>query len=126
MIDFAQRLYIGMSDKKWIASDMPGQAVEHARRAMEFSERHPGRVIDVHYADLIRDPLETMRALYAALGDEFTAEAGHGMRSWLADNPQAKFGKHEYRLSEFGLDADELRPRFGDYLDRYNVEPEGH
>jgi len=126
MIDFAQQLYIGKSDKKWIASDMPGQAVEHARRATEFSERHPGRVIDVHYADLIRDPIETMRSLYAALGDEFTAEAEHGMRSWLADNPHGKFGKHEYNLAEFGLGTDELKRRFGDYLGRYKVEPEGY
>ena len=126
MLDFAERLYLGKSDKEWIAFDMPDQAVEHARRAMDFSQRHPGRVIDVHYADIMREPIETMRSLYAALGDQFTPEAEHGMRSWLADNPQGKFGAHDYNLDEFGLDAAELRGRFGEYLDRYGVEPEGY
>jgi len=125
MLEFAERLYVGKSDKEWISFDMPDQAVEHARRAMDFSRRHPGRVIDVHYAEIMREPIETMRSLYAALGDEFTPEAEHGMRSWLADNPQGKFGAHDYNLGEFGLDAADLRGRFSDYLDRYNVEPEG-
>ena len=75
---------------------------------------------------IMREPIETMRSLYAALGDQFTPEAEHGMRSWLADNPQGKFGAHDYNLDEFGLDAAELRGRFGDYLDRYGVEPEGY
>lgn len=26
------------------------------------------------------------------------------MCAWLADNPQDKFGKHEYRLAEYGID----------------------
>ena len=30
-------------------------------------------------------------------------EAENGMRTWLADNPQDKFGKHEYKLAQFGL-----------------------
>ena len=46
-----------------------------------------------------------MRTLYAALGDEFTPEAEAGMRAWLADNPQGKFGRHEYKLAEYGLNG---------------------
>ena len=33
------------------------------------------RIIDVHYADLVRDPMGAMRNLYKALGDAFTPEA---------------------------------------------------
>jgi len=125
MIDHAHQLYVGRSDREWIADNMPWQAVEHARRALDFSDRHPGRVIDVHYADVVRDPIATMRSLYAALGDEYTAEAEQGMQAWLDDNPQNKFGKHEYNLGKYGLDAGALRDRFGDYLSRKDIEPEG-
>ena len=59
--------------------------------------------IDVHYADLIRDPIPAMRSLYKSLGDEFTPEVESRMRAWLADNPQDKLGKHEYKLAQFGL-----------------------
>jgi hypothetical protein len=47
------------------------------------------------------------------------------MRSWLADNPQDKFGKHEYKLAQFGLSPQSLEPLFERYLARYPVEREG-
>ena len=101
------------------------QAVEHLDRIMDSRDRlGEDRIADVHYADLLRDPICTMRALYRALGDEFTAEAEAGMRSWLAINPQDKFGRHDYRLAEFGLNPETLLPRFERYLSRYTVERE--
>jgi hypothetical protein len=48
-----------------------------------------------------------------------------GMRTWIADNPQDKFGKHEYKLARFGLSPQSLAPLFERYLSRYEVEPEG-
>jgi hypothetical protein len=83
------------------------------------------RIVDVHYADLMREPIQTMRKLYRALGDEFTGAAEAGMNVWLADNPQGKFGKHEYALAQFGLTADQVRSKFERYLSRYEVEAEG-
>jgi hypothetical protein len=83
------------------------------------------RIIDVHYADLIRNPIPTMRTLYKALGDEFTEAAEAGMSRWIADNPQDKFGKHEYKLAQFGLTPEKVRGLFERYLSRYEVEPEG-
>jgi hypothetical protein len=82
-------------------------------------------MVDVHYADLMRDPLQTMRALYRSLGDDFSAAAENAMRAWLADNPQGKFGKHEYALEQFGLTAERVRSMFEPYLSRYEVEAEG-
>jgi hypothetical protein len=66
-----------------------------------------------------------MRALYKSLGDDFSTSAENAMRSWLADNPQGKFGKHEYALDQFGLTADRVRSMFDRYLSRYEVEAEG-
>jgi len=47
------------------------------------------------------------------------------VRAWIADNPQGKFGHHEYKLAQYGIEPAELREQFGRYLARYNVEPEG-
>ena len=73
----------------------------------------------------MRSPIETMRKLYAALGDEFTPEAQASMQAWLDDNPQGKFGRHEYKLGEYGLTPDKVRGMFERYLSRYDVEAEG-
>ena len=66
-----------------------------------------------------------MHRLYRQLGDAFTAEAEAGMQAWLDDNPQDKFGKHEYQLAQFGLTPDKVRGMFERYLSQYEVEREG-
>ena len=59
-----------------------------------------------------------------AAGDA-ESEAEAGMRAWLAENPQGKFGKHEYKLAEYGLSKEKLDPLFERYLSEYEVEREG-
>jgi hypothetical protein len=113
-------------DLEWIRENYPWQAVEHANRIMDARDKlGRDRMIDVHYADLIRDPIPAMQKLYKSLGDEFTQDADAGMRGWLADNPQDKFGKHEYKLAQFGLTPDKVRGMFERYLSQYEVEREG-
>lgn len=117
---------MGYADKAWVGENYSWQTAQHANRIMDFRRRHgEDRIIDVNYADLMRQPMEAMRQLYQALGDTFTPEAEASIQQWLDDNPQGKFGRHEYKLAEFGLTADQLRENFADYLDTYAVEPEG-
>lgn len=118
--------FTGTVDKEWIAENCSYQAFEHANRIMDSRERlGEERIADVHYAELVTDPINTMRQLYRALGDEFTPEAEAAMQQWLDHNPQTKFGKHEYQLEQFGLSIDTLRTGFERYLSRYDVAREG-
>jgi hypothetical protein len=113
-------------DYQWIGDNCSFQAVQHAERAMDTRDRiGEDRIVDVHYADLMRDPLGAVRSLYETLGDPLSPEAEAAMQAWLDDNPQGKFGKHEYKLAQYGLTPEGLRPRFERYLSRYDVEAEG-
>jgi hypothetical protein len=126
LLQLAHQGFRGKVDVEWLAENCPWQAAQHANRIMDARDAlGEDRIIDVHYADLMREPIETMRKLYKALGDEFTAAAESGMRAWLDDNPQDKFGKHEYKLARFGLTEQGLRSLFERYLSRYEVEREG-
>ncbi len=126
LLSLAHRGYSDTVDMEWLGENCSWQAAEHANRIMDARDKlGEDRIIDVHYADLIRDPLPTMRKLYKSLGDEFTLAAEGGMRDWLADNPQDKFGRHEYKLAQYGLSVTKLTPMFERYLSRYNVEREG-
>jgi hypothetical protein len=126
LLSLAHMAFMGRVDAQWLGEDCSWQAVQHAERIMNTRERiGENRIIDVHYGELMREPLAVMRKVYAALGDEFTQQAETGMRTWLADNPQDKFGRHEYKLAQFGLNPDELRSRFKRYLERYDIEREG-
>ncbi|TAL02290.1 MAG: sulfotransferase [Rhodospirillaceae bacterium] len=126
LISNAHKHFVGKVDVEWLGQNYPWQAAEHANRAMDARDAiGEDRIIDVHYAELMRDPIKTMRGLYGALGDEFTPAAEAGMRAWISDNPQGKFGRHEYKLAQYGLSVDKLKPLFERYLSRYDVELEG-
>ena len=126
LIALAHQTFTAGVDTDWIGKNCSWQAGQHANRIMDARDAlGEDRIIDVHYADLTREPIGTMRKLYLSLGDEFTAEAESGMRAWLDDNPQDKFGKHEYKLAQFGLSQESVTPLFERYLARYEVEREG-
>ena len=126
LIQLSHRMFMGRIDYEWLGENYSWQQFQHCNRIMDFRDRHgEDKIIDVHYADMVRDPLGTTRALYARLGDEWTPEAEAGIQFWIDDNPQDKFGVHEYKLAQFGLSKEQLAPHFERYLSRYDVEPEG-
>ncbi|MET0371884.1 MAG: sulfotransferase, partial [Sphingobium sp.] len=103
--------FLGHTDFDWIGRNYPAQAAEHLNRAMASRDAiGQDRIYDLHYADMIRDPVGSMRRLYDWLGDDFTQEAEAGMQDWLADNPQGKFGKQEYQLAQYGLTKEAIEP----------------
>lgn len=126
VISLSHMGHMGKIDTEWLAEDYPWQAAEHANRIMDFRDKFgEDRIIDVHYADLVNDPVGETKKLYAKLGDEWTAEAEAGVQGWVDDNPQNKFGKHEYKLAQYGLSMAQLEPLFERYLSRYDVAREG-
>ncbi len=118
--------HLGKIDAEWLGEDYPWQAAEHANRIMDFRDKFgEDKIIDVHYADLLNDPVGETKKLYAKLGDEWTAEAEAGIQGWVDDNPQDKFGRHEYKLAQYGQSVEKLTPLFERYLSRYDIAREG-
>jgi hypothetical protein len=83
----------------------------------------PGQVIDVQFADFIRDPFATIRSLYGRLDRELTPMAEQRMREHLAAHP-GDGGGGRYSWADTGLDADQLREEVSAYQDRYGVPTE--
>ena len=79
---------------------------------------------DVRFRDMMKDPFETIRGLYAHFGREYTPEAEQAMRDYLAAKPKGKHGAHDYSFHDLGLDLAEERARFVDYQERYDVPTE--
>lgn len=84
----------------------------------------PDRFVDVHFVDLLRDPVETLRAAYAAMNRSFTQEHAERIAKYLADKPRGKFGVHRYSPDEWGFDAQQLREQQAPYIEHYGVELE--
>src|SRR5262249_42197600 len=93
----------------------------HFRRSGRVS---PDRFLDVHYHDLIRDPLSVARRIYSHFGIPFTEIAETRMRRVLARTPQGKDQPTRYSLGTFALDADDLTRRFKAYREYFGIPAE--
>jgi hypothetical protein len=103
--------------RRWV--DVLTQCVD---RVAAFRDAHPDHpIIDVHYTDLIADPVATVANIYSAAGWSLDDQATAAMRRHLADNPKGKYGAHRYDLAEFGVDEAAIRERFAEYVARYEV-----
>ena len=126
IISMAHRGYTGTIDHAWLGENCSHQARLHLDRIMDSREAlGHDRIVDVHYADILRDPMTAIRQLYTQLGDTLTPQAEAAMQAWLDNNPQGKFGKHEYALDQYGLSVEALEPGFERYLAHHNVAREG-
>jgi hypothetical protein len=119
---FAERL-----DRAEIGREVVQSWTEGLARAMRV--RHdgtiaPDRFFDVHYHDLLRDPINTIRRIYRHFDVPLTADAERRMRSHLASNPQHKHGRHVYDLKAFGLDGTSLDQHFRPYREFFAIDPE--
>ena len=84
----------------------------------------PAHFFDLHFRDVVDDPVGAVKRLYHHFGFELGEEAERRMRAWLAENPQGKHGGHRYAPEEFGLDDDAMAERFAAYLEHFQVERE--
>ena len=108
-------IYIGQNALKRLGAHLNG--------AMAAKDELGDNVIyDLHYANMMKEPIPEMRKLYAWLGEEFTPEIEAGMQKWLDDHPKGKHGDHTYSLEEYGLSVEDLKPVFGQYVERFNVK----
>jgi hypothetical protein len=80
--------------------------------------------LDVHYADLLKDPEGQFRRIYEHVGRPFDGAAAARVRAWLAANPQNKHGRHRYDLASFGLTHADVERAFADYIAHFDIAPE--
>ena len=95
---------------------------------MDFRARHAAedaeRFLDLHYGDLVRDPIESVRRIYDHFGETLTPDAETAMRAHLDAHPKGHHGVHRYSLAAVGLAPEQVRERFSEYCARFDVPPE--
>jgi hypothetical protein len=91
------------------------------RRAEPVRRAHAGQVLDVVHTDLHADPMGTVERIYAFAGLELSDDVRAAMAVRIADKPELAHGPHKYTLVDFGLTADAVRERFGDYVSRFDL-----
>ncbi|MBM4265323.1 MAG: sulfotransferase [Deltaproteobacteria bacterium] len=82
------------------------------------------QILDVRYADLVANPLESVRGIYGHFGIPFRNDFEERLRERLASRPRSQRGVHEYSFADTGLDLATERARHVKYQERYGVPSE--
>ena len=124
-LNYLSRAVLGAAASD-VAPNVLRQLRAHVERPMSTRSRvGDDRFFDLHYAELMRDPVGVMRSLYAWAGDDLTASTERAMLSWLERHPQDRYGAAPYSLDGSGVTRSELEPIFDEYIAAYNIELEG-
>jgi hypothetical protein len=113
-----------------VATEEIGRDIAHGtwrdllQPALAARETHPGRVLDVHYSDLVHDPIGTVRSIYEHFGYDMHPATVDRMQGWLAANPARKRGVHRYDFEQFGLSSDEMEAMFRPYREQFGIVSE--
>jgi hypothetical protein len=88
---------------------------------------HPGtEVHDMHYRNLVEDPIKEIRRLYEFLAQDLPESVERSMQDRLAEQAgrRSKVGPHRYQLARYGLSPERLPRIFADYVEQFGIERE--
>jgi hypothetical protein len=80
--------------------------------------------VDVHYADLMDDPISEVRRIYDFLGYELLPETLETMNAFRLSNPKNRHGMHRYTPEDFGLTRVQLDRDFAPYREHFGIAQE--
>jgi hypothetical protein len=103
--------------------EMWAERLEHALAVRARLE--PGRFFDLHFREIVEDPVAAARRVHDHFGLPWTGEGERAMRAWHAAHPPGRHGAHRYDAARFGLSPGEIRERFRAYTGRFGVPAEG-
>jgi Sulfotransferase family len=89
----------------------------YVEQRRELEDKHP--FVDVPYREIVGDTMGAIERVFEAAGVVITDAGREAMLTWESDNPQNKFGKHQYALDQVGLTKDQVRAAFPEYLERF-------
>ena len=79
------------------------------------------RFLDVSYYDLLKDPIAELRRICRYAGIGFNDNSERATAQYMQSNPQNRFGKHVYRLGDFGLTEGLVEEDFSDYREKHTI-----
>lgn len=123
LIQYVRQIYSDDVDLHRIGEDFMETFRIMIDRQQAFRDaRGQGAILDLQYAQVVRDPMGEVRKIYEHFGEELTPGAELAMQTYLRDNPQGKHGKHSYALETYGLTREGVHEAFRDYIERYDIQ----
>ncbi len=123
MVAHGRGVFSDAVDPREVGGHWLRKVTRMVRRAMETRRARGGQhFADVHYGDLIADPVATAAEVTARAGTPLDDASRASLRTWLADNRQHKYGRHDYDAADFGLTPERIDHAMSAYVS-HHLEP---
>jgi hypothetical protein len=110
------------NDAAELGPEMADRWWEAVRRAMDFRAGiGEERFADVAFVSLQTDPIGALAASYDRIGLEFSGQSRAAVTEWASHHEPGSHGSHNYALTEFGIEAEEVREKFAPYIAAYDA-----
>lgn len=110
-------LFAGQVDRSELTAWSAQQLALGLERLLQARQHMPKEsFIDIHYHQLLLDPVGTVKNIYHHFGDCVRPQHEESMRRWLVQNPQNKHGRHTYPIECSAFSAAAMETMFGDYI----------
>ena len=103
-----------------IVMDFYVTSLERGLSARDKSD--PARFVDVAHDDFVADPSGVVRRVYEHFALPLGDDVRSAMKAHMLANPKGRHGEHHYVLEDYGLEADAVRARFADYIERFEIQ----
>jgi hypothetical protein len=97
------------------------EAIDRAIRSRDRGCAPAEQFVDLYYSDLISDPAGAVRKVYRSFDLPLPDGMDESISAFLRRNPKDRFGKHRYRLEDFGLDRGGEERRYAAYRERFRL-----
>ncbi|MDJ0716041.1 MAG: sulfotransferase [Prochloraceae cyanobacterium] len=117
---YSDRIQPSLVGKQWL--DLITKLLTRGLKARQNISNN--QFFDLNYIDLIKDPLGSVRQIYAHFGYDFSPTMEKNIQKYIQENWQHKHGVHRYSLEQFSLAPNLVKEKLKDYYDRFNIVSE--
>ncbi|MFV0646004.1 MAG: sulfotransferase family protein [Sphingomonadaceae bacterium] len=82
------------------------------------------RFLEVHFKDLMNDPLTAARQVFESAGLDLPEETVRAMQDYVTINDAKPRKSSDYAAEDFAINVPDLRKKISGYYQRYGVEPD--
>ncbi|WP_340268752.1 sulfotransferase family protein [Sphingobium mellinum] len=115
-----RRIFSDQDNSHVFADKMLGHLSSAVDRHMAWRARNPDiPVLDLAFAEVVRDGRAVARKVYEFAGLDLTMDALRAIEGWEADNPKGKHGEAKYSAEDVGSTDEEIRRTFSRYYEAF-------
>lgn len=115
-------------DRAQIGQQVADRWALGSKLLIEASKRlnaSPEKALHLRYRSLVRDPIGVVATIYRHFGLVLSPEAEARMSHFIDERPNGGYGRNNYRLEGYGLDAEAERRRHSDYISYFRIGSKG-